>query len=108
MNGASCFDLSDGSGYACACSNGFEGTNCENGKPFKIKSLNLVKYSHSIVSLIPHRKKRFYISEIPINFMFFFIYRKIDTKIVLTHYLTCNPTFQLPFQKSLPVPAVLV
>ena len=31
QNGATCFDQNGGSGYACLCPAGFEGTNCENG-----------------------------------------------------------------------------
>ena len=31
QNGATCFDHNGGSGYACLCPAGFEGTNCENG-----------------------------------------------------------------------------
>ena len=31
QNGATCFDQNGGSGYACLCPAGFEGTNCDNG-----------------------------------------------------------------------------
>ena len=34
LNGATCFDHNGGGGYACLCSAGYEGTNCENGMHF--------------------------------------------------------------------------
>ena len=33
QNGATCFDHNGGSGYVCLCPAGFEGTNCEQGRP---------------------------------------------------------------------------
>ena len=44
QNGATCFDNNGGSGYACLCTAGFEGTNCETGTiSIHFYSINLKK-----------------------------------------------------------------